>query len=63
MDYTFSPFTFKWVNINSIFRFYFKNDINKFKGKLIGVLIIKILLFINNKNKSINVGDLNYNRP
>jgi len=42
--------------------FYFKKDINKYKGKLIGIPTVRMLLFINNKNKSINISDLSYNR-
>jgi len=42
------------VTINPIFRFYFKEDINRHKGKLIGVPLAKMLLFINNKGEGLH---------
>ena len=62
IDCTPSPLISKWFTKNPLFRFYFKKDINRYRGKLIGVLAVKILSFINNKGKFINIGDLNCDR-
>jgi len=41
----------------------FFKKINRHKGKLIGVPIVKMLSFINNKDEFINMGDLGCDRP
>ena len=59
INYTPSPFISRWLTKN----FYFKEDISRYRGELIGVPVIRMLSFIDNKDEFINIGNLNYNRP
>ena len=57
INYTSSPFTFRWLIINPIFRFRLKEDTSRYRGEPIGVLAIRILSFIDNKGESTNIGN------
>ena len=57
INYTPSPFTFRWLTINLIFRFRLKEDTSRYGGKPIGVLAVRILLFMDNKGELTNIGD------
>ena len=57
INYTFSPSTSRWLTINPIFGFYFKEDTSRRGGEPIGVSAIRILLFIDNKGKLTNISN------
>ena len=57
INYTLSPFTSRWLTTNLIFRFYLKEDTSRHRGKPIGILAIRILLFMDNKGELTNIGD------
>ena len=54
---TFSPFTSRWVTVSPLLRFLLKEDTGSYKNKLIGVLAIRILLFMDNKGKFTDISD------
>ena len=57
INYTPSPFTFRWLTVNPIFRFCLKEDTGRHRGKPTGVLATRILSFMNNKGESTDIGD------
>ena len=57
INYTPSPFTSRWLIINPIFRFYLKEDTSRRGGKLIGVPVIRMLLFMDNKGELTDISD------
>ena len=54
---TFSPFIFGWVTVSLFFKFLLKEDTSSYKSELIGVLAIRMLLFIDNKGEFTNIGN------
>ena len=52
-----SPLTFRRVTVSPFLKFFVKKDTSSYRGEPTGVLTIKMLLFINNKGKSTNIGD------
>ena len=54
---TFSPPTSKWETVSPILGFLLKEDIGRYRGKLIGVLAARILLSIDNRGESTDIGD------
>ena len=61
INFTLSPLTFGWVTVSPFLKFRLKEDISSRKGKLVGVPAAKMLLFIDNRGKSTNIGDPSYN--
>ena len=49
-------------NCKPSFWIFFKEDIGNYRGKLVGVLAIRMLLFIDNRSKFTNIGNPYYNR-
>jgi len=58
INYIFSLFTLGWLTVNPIFKFCFKKNTSKYRGELMGIPTTRIFLFIDNKGKSINIGNL-----
>ena len=56
------PFTSGWVTVSPLLKFLLKENTGSHRGKPTGVLAIKILLFMDNRGESINIGDPYYNR-
>ena len=57
MKFTFSPFTFKWVTVNPLFKFLFKEDTSSYRGKVTGILAARMFLFIDDKGKLTDIGN------
>ena len=53
-----SPPTFKRAIISLFLGFLFKKNISSYRGKLISILAVRILLFINSKGKLINISNV-----